>query len=77
MVSSIKHIGYFFTKEQIERIAKESEESDYTFVKSVDRRYRRVVPSPKQIETVGKNVIREAMASAGIFICWYTNHQRK
>lgn len=72
--SPTKHIGSFFTKEQIERIAKES---DYSFIKYVVGRYRRVVPSPKQIETVGKNVIRETMTSAGIFICWYTKRRIK
>ena len=50
-----KPIGMFYSKEEAEAIEKEK---GYTFVEDSGRGYRRVVPSPKPIDIIEKNVIR-------------------
>lgn len=50
-----KPIGMFYSKEEAEEIAKEK---GFQFVEDSGRGYRRVVPSPKPMEIVEANVIR-------------------
>lgn len=50
-----KPIGKFYTKEESLLIAKEK---GYHFVEDAGRGYRRVVPSPKPIDILEKNVIK-------------------
>ena len=50
-----KPIGMFYSKEEAETIEKEK---GYTFVEDSGRGYRRVVPSPKPMDIIEKNVIR-------------------
>ena len=50
-----KPIGMFYSKEEAEAIEKEK---GYTFVEDSGRGYRRVVPSPKPMDIIEKNVIR-------------------
>lgn len=49
-----KPIGLFYTKEEAEALEKES---GYTFKEDAGRGFRRVVPSPKPIDVVEKNVV--------------------
>ena len=51
-----KPVGMFYTKAQADKIAKEK---GYTFVEDAGRGYRRVVPSPKPVNIVEQDVIRE------------------
>lgn len=51
-----KPIGMFYSKEEAEKI---TQEKGYTFVEDSGRGYRRVVPSPKPIDIIEKNVIRK------------------
>ena len=51
-----KPIGMFYSKEAAETIEKEK---GYQFVEDSGRGYRRVVPSPKPIDIVEKNIIRQ------------------
>lgn len=60
-----KPVGMFYTKEQSIEIAKEK---GYTFVEDAGRGYRRVVPSPKPVDIVEKDVIREMIKDGNIVI---------
>ena len=60
-----KPVGMFYTKEQAMEIEKEK---GYTFVEDSGRGYRRVVPSPKPIDIVEKEVIREMISDGQIVI---------
>ena len=51
-----KPIGMFYTKEEADKIVKEK---GYQFVEDAGRGYRRVVPSPKPIDIVEKNIIKQ------------------
>ena len=61
-----KPIGMFYTKEEAESIEKEK---GYTFVDDSGRGYRRVVPSPKPIDIVEKDIIRQLVDNDNIVIC--------
>lgn len=60
-----KPVGMFYTKEQADEIAKEK---GYTFVEDAGRGYRRVVPSPKPVDIVEKDVIREMIHDGNLVI---------
>jgi len=60
-----KPVGMFYTKEQADEIAKEK---GYTFVEDAGRGYRRVVPSPKPVDIVEQDVIREMVKDGNIVI---------
>ena len=60
-----KPIGRFYTKEEADRIAKEK---GYQFVEDSGRGYRRVVPSPKPIDIIEKNVIKQLVENDNIVI---------
>ena len=60
-----KPIGMFYTKEEADTIAKEK---GFTFVEDAGRGYRRVVPSPKPINIVEKNVIKQLVDTDNIVI---------
>ena len=60
-----KPVGMFYTKEQAEQIEKEK---GYTFVEDAGRGYRRVVPSPKPVDIVEKEVIREMIRDGNLVI---------
>jgi len=60
-----KPVGMFYTKEQAEEIEKEK---GYTFVEDAGRGYRRVVPSPKPVDIVEKDVIREMISDGNLVI---------
>lgn len=51
-----KPIGSFYDKETADKIAKEK---GYTFVEDSGRGYRQVVPSPKPIDVIEKNIVNE------------------
>ncbi len=61
-----KPIGMFYTKEEADAIAKEK---GYTFVEDSGRGYRRVVPSPKPIDIVEKDIIKQLVDNDNIVIC--------
>ena len=61
-----KPIGMFYTKEEAESIEKEK---GYTFVDDSGRGYRRVVPSPKPIDIVEKDITRQLVDNDNIVIC--------
>ena len=61
-----KPIGMFYTKEEADAIAKEK---GYTFVEDSGRGYRRVVPSPKPIDIVEKEIIKQLVDNDNIVIC--------
>ena len=60
-----KPVGMFYTKEQAMEIEKQK---GYTFVEDSGRGYRRVVPSPKPVDIVEKDVIREMIRDGHIVI---------
>lgn len=60
-----KPVGMFYTKEQAMEIEKEK---GYTFVEDAGRGYRRVVPSPKPVDIVEKDVIKEMISDGNIVI---------
>lgn len=60
-----KPVGMFYTKEQAEQIEKEK---GYVFVEDAGRGYRRVVPSPKPVDIVEHEVIREMVKDGNIVI---------
>ena len=60
-----KPIGSFYTKEEADKIVKEK---GFTFVEDAGRGYRRVVPSPKPIAIVEKNVIKELVDNGNLVI---------
>ncbi len=59
-----KPIGKFYTKKEADAIIKEK---SYQFVEDAGRGYRRVVPSPKPIDILEKNVIK-LLADNGIIV---------
>jgi carbamate kinase len=60
-----KPIGAFMTKEQADTLA---EEKGYTMVEDSGRGYRRVVPSPKPLDIVEKDVVNQLVAGDNIVI---------
>ena len=60
-----KPVGMFYTKEQAEEIEKEK---GYVFVEDAGRGYRRVVPSPKPVNIVEQEVIKEMVSDGNIVI---------
>lgn len=60
-----KFVGSFYTKEEAEDIEKEK---GYTMVEDSGRGYRRVVPSPKPVEVVEKEIINELYNKGHIII---------
>lgn len=60
-----KPIGMFYTKEEAMEIEKEK---GYQFVEDSGRGYRRVVPSPKPIDIIEKNVIKQLVDNDNIVI---------
>lgn len=60
-----KPIGMFYSKEEAMEIEKEK---GYTFVEDSGRGYRRVVPSPKPIDIIEKNVIRQLVDNDNLVI---------
>ncbi|MDD2282948.1 MAG: carbamate kinase [Eubacteriales bacterium] len=59
-----KPIGAFYTKEQAEKIAADK---GYTMVEDAGRGYRQVVPSPKPVAVVEKDVVA-ALVNAGVVV---------
>ncbi len=59
-----KPIGAFYTKEQAEKIAVDK---GYTMVEDAGRGYRQVVPSPKPVAVVEKDVVA-ALVNAGVVV---------
>ena len=60
-----KPVGMFYTQEQAKEIEKEK---GYVFVEDAGRGYRRVVPSPKPVSIVEKDVIRQLVNDGNIVI---------
>ena len=60
-----KPIGRFYTKEEADKIVAEK---GYVFVEDSGRGYRRVVPSPKPIDIIEKNVIEQLVDNNNIVI---------
>ena len=60
-----KPIGRFYSKEEADKIAKEK---SYQFVEDSGRGYRRVVPSPKPIDIIEKNIIKQLVENDNIVI---------
>ena len=60
-----KPIGRFYTKEEADKIVAEK---GYTFIDDAGRGYRRVVPSPKPIDIIEKNVIEQLVDNDNIVI---------
>ena len=60
-----KPVGMFYSKEDALKIEKEK---GYTFVEDAGRGYRRVVPSPKPINIIELNVIKQLIENNNIVI---------
>lgn len=60
-----KPIGMFYTKEEADTIAKEK---GYVMVEDAGRGYRRVVPSPKPIDIIEKDVIKQLVDNDNVVI---------
>lgn len=60
-----KPIGSFYSKEEAMKI---EEEKGYTFVSDAGRGYRRVVPSPKPVDILEKNIIKELIDNGRLVI---------
>ena len=60
-----KPVGMFYDKAQADEIAKTK---GYTFVEDAGRGYRRVVPSPKPVDIVEQDVIRNLVSDGNIVI---------
>lgn len=60
-----KFVGTFYTKEEAEDIEKEK---GYIMVEDSGRGYRRVVPSPKPVEVVEKEIINELYNNGHVII---------
>ena len=60
-----KPVGSFYTKKEAEKIASER---GYTFTEDAGRGYRRVVPSPKPIEIVELDLIKDLLDQGNIVI---------
>ena len=61
-----KPIGKFYSKEDADRISKEK---NFQFVEDAGRGYRRVVPSPRPIDIIEKDAIKELVDQNNIVIC--------
>ena len=60
-----KPIGAFYDKETAERIAAEK---GYTMVEDAGRGYRQVVPSPKPVDVIEKNMVKSLIESGNVVI---------
>ena len=60
-----KPIGMFYTKEEADTIAKEK---GYVMLEDAGRGYRRVVPSPKPIDIIEKDVIKQLVDNDNVVI---------
>ena len=60
-----KPVGMFYTKEQAKEMEKDK---GWTFVEDAGRGYRRVVPSPKPVDIVEQDVIRNLVREGNIVI---------
>lgn len=60
-----KPVGSFYSKEEANKIAKEK---GYTFTEDAGRGYRRVVPSPRPIEIVELDLIKDLLDQENIVI---------
>lgn len=60
-----KPIGAFYTKEQADAIAAEK---GYTMIEDAGRGYRQVVPSPKPIDVVEKNMVNTLIDAGHVVI---------
>ncbi len=60
-----KPIGAFYTKEQADKIA---EEKGYIMVEDAGRGYRQVVPSPKPVDVVEKEVVKTLVDADNVVI---------
>lgn len=60
-----KPIGFFYSKEEVEKLEKET---GYTFVEDAGRGYRRVVPSPIPKKIVELNVVEQLVNAKDIVI---------
>lgn len=60
-----KPIGKFYKKEELKKL----QEFNYSIKEDAGRGYRRVVPSPKPIDIVEKNVINNLVNNGDIVIC--------
>lgn len=63
--SPTKPIGSFYTKEEADKLSKET---GYVFKEDAGRGYRRVVPSPMPIKVLELNIIKELMGSDNVII---------
>lgn len=60
-----KPIGAFYDRETAQRIA---EEKGYTMVEDAGRGYRQVVPSPKPVDVVEKNMVKSLISDGYVVI---------
>ncbi|MBQ5780586.1 MAG: carbamate kinase, partial [Spirochaetaceae bacterium] len=60
-----KPVGAFYTKEQADKIAAER---GYTMIEDSGRGWRQVVPSPKPVDVVEKNVVNALIDSGAVVI---------
>jgi carbamate kinase len=60
-----KPIGPFYTKEKAEKYVREK---GWNVIEDSGRGYRRVVPSPKPVEIIEKEIIKKIIASRGVVI---------
>ncbi len=60
-----KPIGSFYSKEEADKIVKEK---GFTFVEDAGRGYRRVVPSPKPMAIIEKDIIKELLENDRLVI---------
>ena len=60
-----KPIGAFYTKEEADAIVKEK---GYTMVEDAGRGYRQVVPSPKPIDVVEKDIVKTLVSTGNVVI---------
>ena len=60
-----KPIGAFYDKETADRIAAEK---GYTMVEDAGRGYRQVVPSPKPVDVIEKNMVRTLIEAGNVVI---------
>ncbi len=60
-----KPIGAFYDKETAQRIA---EEKGYTMVEDAGRGYRQVVPSPKPVDVIEKNMVKTLISDGYVVI---------
>jgi carbamate kinase len=61
----VKPIGPYYSKENANRLEKEK---DWTIIQNGKRGYRRVVPSPRPLEIIERNVIEQLVSSGTIVI---------